>query len=163
MPAPPPQFRPGRAGGSVRGLGRQETDVLPAVEPFVKRGLAIGTLLLAACAAVPSPSALQGDWGGRHVGLRLTADGGTLEYDCAAGTMTPPLVHADGSFTAEGTHTPGWGGPEIEGQVRPTFAVRYAGSVRGDTLTFQGDTVNGVVLGPFTLRRGAEPIIFRCL
>lgn len=129
----------------------------------MKRSFAIATMLLAACAAVPSPGALQGDWGGRHVGLTFGADGGTLEYDCAAGTITPPLVQADGSFTAEGTHTPGWGGPEIEGQVLPTFAVRYAGRVRGDTMTLQGNVENGVTLGPFTLRRGAGPIIFRCL
>lgn len=129
----------------------------------MRRGLLFGSLLLGACVAVPSPGALQGDWGGRHVGLTLTADGGTLEYDCAAGTMTPPVVLADGTFTAEGRHTPGWGGPEIEGQILPTFAVRYTGRVRGDTMTLRGDVENGVTLGPFTLRRGAEPIIFRCL
>jgi hypothetical protein len=129
----------------------------------MKRSLILAPLLLAACAAVASPAALQGEWGGRHVGLALTAEGGTLEYDCAAGTMTPPLVLADGSFTAQGRHTPGGGGPEIEGQVLPTFAVRYSGRVRGDTMSLQGDVENGVVLGPFTLRRGAKPIIFRCL
>ena len=68
-----------------------------------------------------------------------------------------------GTFTAEGTHTPGWGGPEIERQVRPTYRVRYSGEVRGDIMSLQGTVENGVVLGPFTLWRGAEPIIFRCL
>ena len=131
----------------------------------MKRGFALGAFLLSACVALPSRSALpaQGEWGGRHVGLSLTAAGGTLEYDCAAGTMSPPVANPDGTFTAEGAHTPGWGGPEIEGQVRPTYRVRYAGRVRGDAMTLQGTVENGVVLGPFTLRRGAEPIIFRCL
>lgn len=96
--------------------------------------------------------------------MRLTSTGGTIEYDCAAGTMTVPVtVRPDGSFSAEGTHTPGWGGPEIEGQVMPTYRVRFNGSVRGDTMVLQGRVENGVLLGPFTLRRGAEPIIFRCL
>jgi hypothetical protein len=30
-------------------------------------------------------------------------------------------------------------------------------------MTLQGELENGVVLGPFTLVRGAEAIIFRCL
>lgn len=96
--------------------------------------------------------------------MSLTSSGGTIEYDCAAGTISEPVtVHSDGTFTAEGTHTPGWGGPEIEGQVMPTYRVRYNGSVRGDTMVLLGRVENGVLLGPFTLRRGAEPIIFRCL
>ena len=96
--------------------------------------------------------------------MSLTSSGGTTEYDCAAGTISEPVsVHSDGTFTAEGTHTPGRGGPEIEGQVMPTYRVRYNGSVRGDTMVLQGRVENGVLLGPFTLRRGAQPIIFRCL
>ena len=119
---------------------------------------------LAACASVPPPGTpLTGNWGGTHVGLELGPTGGTLEYDCAAGTIGPVIVGSAGRFTAEGTHTPGWGGPEIEGQVRPTHPVRYGGTVRGDRMTLQGRVENGVLLGPFTLRRGAEPIIFRCL
>ena len=108
---------------------------------------------------LPAP----GEGGGRHVGLSLAESGGILEYDCAAGTMSAPVAGPGGTFTAEGTHTPGWGGPEIVGQVRPTYRVRYSGEVRGDTISLQGRVENGVVLGPFTLRRGAEPIIFRCL
>lgn len=121
---------------------------------------------LCACAAVPPAPVplLSGDWGGGHVGLSLTIGGGSLEYDCAAGTMAAPVaVNADGTFTAEGTHTPGWGGPEIVGQMMPTYRVRYSGSIRGDIMRLQGRVENGVLLGPFTLRRGAEPIIFRCL
>ncbi|HET9811889.1 MAG TPA: hypothetical protein VFP53_09390 [Sphingomicrobium sp.] len=106
---------------------------------------------------------MTGEWGGPHVGLILEADGGRLEYDCAAGTIGPVLPSRDGSFVAEGTHTPGWGGPEIEGQVRPIYATRFSGTVRGDRMTLQGNVSNGVTLGPFTLERGAEAGIFRCL
>ena len=107
---------------------------------------------------------MTGDWGGRHVHLRMTATGGALVYDCAAGTIDGPLrLDADGAFSAVGTHTPGWGGPEIEGQVLPTYRVRYAGVVRGKRMRLHGRVENGVVLGPFSLRRGGEPILFRCL
>ena len=121
--------------------------------------------LLAACATLPSAShPVVGEWGGTHVGLSLTLNGGTLEYDCATGTMIGPLMlQPDSTFDAEGIHTPGWGGPEIEGQVLPTFRVRYSGSVRGGVMSLQGRLENGVSLGPFTLRRGSEPIIFHCL
>lgn len=131
----------------------------------MKRGLLLCPLLLGACAAVPPADVpLTGDWGGRHVGLSLTSAGGTLEYDCAAGTIAGPVVpNRDGTFAAEGTHTPGWGGPAIQGQVLPTYHARYSGRVRNGVMSLQGRLENGVSLGPFTLRRGSEPIIFRCL
>ena len=119
---------------------------------------------LAGCASAPlQPAPLTGDWGGTHVGLHLTASGGTLDYDCAHGTIGPVAAGFGGRFTAEGTHTPGHGGPIREGEVLPTWHVRYDGSVRGDRMRLQGSVETGVVLGPFDLRRGAEPIIFRCL
>lgn len=131
----------------------------------MSRGLFLMPALLAACATLPSAShPVVGEWGGTHVGLSLTSNGGTLEYDCATGTMIgQPMLQPDGTFHAEGTHTPGSGGPEIEGKVPPTYRVRYSGSVRGNIMSLQGRVENGILLGPFTLRRGAEPIIFRCL
>ena len=121
-------------------------------------------VLPAACAGVPAAGvAVTGQWGGTHVGLTLDASGGRLDYDCAAGTIGPVVPGAGGDFAAEGTHTPGWGGPEVQGQVRPTYATRYTGSVRGNRMTLHGRVANGVLLGPFELRRDAEPIIFRCL
>jgi hypothetical protein len=120
---------------------------------------------LSACASVPpAPGPVTGEWGGTHVGLKLTATGGVLDYDCAAGTIDEPVVlHADRSFHVVGTHTPGWGGPERSGEVRPTYRTRYSGLVRGDRMILEGRVENGVLLGPLTLVRGAEPVIMRCL
>lgn len=124
----------------------------------------VAAFALASCASVPAPSIpVTGDWGGTHVRLTLGPSGGALEYDCAAGTIGPVVPDAAGRFTAQGTHTPGTGGPEIAGQPRPVVPARYAGRVRGDRMTLSGRIDSGVALGPFTLRRGAEPIIFRCL
>ena len=120
--------------------------------------------LLAGCATLPPPGApITGAWGGTHVGLTLDVAGGRLEYDCAAGTIGPVVAGDGGRFVAEGTHTPGTGGPEIVGQVQPSYRTRYSGTVRGERMTLQGRVENGVLLGPFELRRGAEPVIFRCL
>ena len=120
---------------------------------------------LSACASVPAAKGpVTGDWGGTHVGLRLTAAGGVLDYDCATGTIDEPVIlHPDRSFHVTGMHTPGWGGPERVGELRPSYRTRYTGSVRGDRMTLQGRVENGVLLGPFMLVRGAEPIIMRCL
>ncbi len=45
----------------------------------------------------------------------------------------------------------------------PTYRTRFAGTVSGDRMMLTGRVENGVLLGPFTLRHGAEPGIFRCL
>jgi hypothetical protein len=120
--------------------------------------------LVAGCAAVPgAPVSVTGDWGGVHVGLHLTAAGGIFEYDCANGTIGPVLVGPGGAFSAQGTHTPGHGGPAREGEVLPVHAASFSGTVRGDRMTLQARLDNGVELGPFALRRGAEAGIFRCL
>lgn len=123
------------------------------------------TLLLAACAAVPASQApLTGNWGGPHVGLTLTPTGGELVYDCAAGRLTEPLMpRAGGAFEVRGTHTPGHGGPDVAGMAMPTYRTIFTSAVRGDRMSLTGRVENGVVLGPFALRRGTEPGIFRCL
>ena len=121
-------------------------------------------LLLAGCSTVPAASSpVTGNWGGTHIGLHLGATGGTIEYDCASGTIEPVVTGSDGNFAGVGTHTPGHGGPVREGEVMPTYPVTFAGRVSGDRMTLVGKVSNGVELGPFTLRRGAEPGIFRCL
>jgi hypothetical protein len=125
---------------------------------------AIAALSLAGCTSVPQAAVAEtGDWGGIHVGLHLTESGGRLEYDCANGTIGPVLVGPGGRFLAEGTHTPGHGGPVREGEVLPTYPAHYSGVVSGSRITLQGRLDSGVVLGPFTLMRGAPPQIFRCL
>lgn len=129
------------------------------------RALAFPLLALAACASVPSAGVpLTGEWGGRHVGLKLSEASGELDYDCAAGVIRGPLVlRRDDTFEADGTHTPGTGGPERVGEVRPSYRAHYRGTVRGTRMTLRARVENGVALGPFTLVRGAEPIILRCL
>lgn len=121
--------------------------------------------LIAACATMPASGPLTGQWGAQHIGLVLTGSGGQLDYDCAAGTIDGPLiVQPDNRFTATGRHTPRIGGPEQVGQVRPSYPARYSGSVSGDVLTLRVDVPSqGIVIGPYTLRRGAEPVLMRCL
>lgn len=104
----------------------------------------------------------MGTWGGRHVGLELTAGGGALDYDCAAGTIDEPVrADASGRFTARGTHTPGMGGPERVDVARPRLPAQYSGRIQGERMTLSVRAPDE--LGPFTLARGAEPMLMRCL
>lgn len=126
-------------------------------------GLAAG--LAAACTTAPVPDVpLTGQWGGSHIGMAIGTAGTRIEYDCAEGAIPGPIIpRRDGTFEVEGTHKPGWGGPERSDVVLPTYRARFTGRVRDETMTLQGRVENGVLLGPFTLRRGAQPIIFACL
>ena len=46
-----------------------------------------------------------GVWGGPHVRLQVSDNGGEIEYDCAHGTIAQPLVlDAQGHFSVAGTH-----------------------------------------------------------
>jgi hypothetical protein len=120
--------------------------------------------LLAACATVSAaPLPLTGEWGGTHIGLQLTPSGGTLDYDCAHGTIGPVIVGPGGRFSAEGTHTAEHGGPDRQGEVLPSLHASYDGIVNGSRMTLTAHLDNGVQLGPFSLSKGAQPTLFRCL
>ena len=122
-------------------------------------------LALTGCVAPPPPGPLGDSWGGRGIALSLDAGGGRLEYDCAAGTIDEPLrPDAAGRFAVGGTHTPGQGGPDRIDQPPASFAARYAGTVRGAEMRLEVDVpARDLHLGPFTLRRGADPVLLRCL
>ena len=133
---------------------------------FVTRSPAIYALFAAGCATPASSlQPLSGTWGGPHVGIVFGADQGRIEYDCAAGTIREPVEPgAGGEFEARGTHTPGHGGPERIGFTPPSFPARYSGRVRGDTMTLLVEVPAITArIGPYTLRRGTEPMLTRCL
>ena len=125
--------------------------------------IALGLLLGCQGTAGPARGVLTGSWGGAHIGLELTDQGGRLEYDCAAGAIDEPIrPDASGTFVARGTHVPNMGGPERVDQPRPQMPADYRGRVRGHSMTLRVHTSEGV-LGPFALERGAAPAILRCL
>ena len=125
--------------------------------------------VIAACAPAATngePGApVTGRWGGDHVALDLTPAGGTIEYDCAHGGLTQPLRRgACGEFEAIGVHVREHGGPIREGERPDSVPARYVGRVTGDRMTlrvYAGSRPD--TLGPFELRRGGEPRLFKCL
>lgn len=105
------------------------------------------------------------EWGGQHVGLTVSATGGTLEYDCASGTIDQRIIAAtNGNFIAQGTHTKGHGGPIMVGEIPDRHPARYDGWTDGKTMKLAVTlTDTGDKLGDFTLVWGQSPQVFRCL
>ena len=129
------------------------------------------SLILPAALACSSPAgrtaadgaALTGRWGGDHIALTLTPDAGTLEYDCAHGGISEALrPDADGRFEAAGVHVREHGGPMRVGERPDSVPARYLGRVRDSRLTLRV-VVGSDTLGPYELRRDAEPRLVKCL
>lgn len=106
-----------------------------------------------------------GIWGGDHVNLMVTGIGGTLEYDCAHGTIDQPLVaDGEGRFELAGTHTREHGGPIREGEKADKRPARYSGTTDGRTMTLTVTlTDSGVEVGTFSLTRGQAGRVVKCL
>ncbi len=106
-----------------------------------------------------------GTWGGKHIGLEVTADGATVDYDCAHGTIDQPIVlDKSGHFQAKGTHFMEHPGPERVGQEDKGHHARYTGRVDGNSMTLTvrlADTDE--VIGAFTVMHGKMPQVMKCL
>jgi hypothetical protein len=138
--------------------------------------LAVTTLLIVIgfgtiCAASPgsSPSTNQEAdndaivWGGEHIELSLTKVGGTLEFDCANGTLAKPLtVDSQGKFRASGTYTRESPGPTMR-EGNPAASATYSGSLVGGTMRLHIVAgTNKEVVGDFVLIRGESGRVMKC-
>ena len=123
-------------------------------------------LVIGCSGAVATPRVggpVVGEWNGPHASLTLTESGGSIEYDCGHGGLRAPVSPDDaGRFTVAGVHFRGHGGPVRIGEVPDSASAQYVGTVQGDQLTLRV-LVGAETLGPFTLRRGAESRLVRCL
>ncbi len=109
-------------------------------------------------------SAQTGSWGGEHIGLEVTDEGGTVEYDCAHGTIDRKIVlDARGRFHVSGTHFREHGGPVRKGEQTDTHPAQYTGQIVGDKMTLTVVEVDtGAIVGVFNLVRGQQPRITKC-
>jgi hypothetical protein len=93
-------------------------------------------LLLVACASSPGGASRlervpSGDWGGEHVRLTVASAGGTIEFDCAHGTLGQPLdLDAAFRFDVRGTLV-GEGGPVHKDETENAPAHDARGHARG--------------------------------
>jgi hypothetical protein len=107
----------------------------------------------------------RGLWGGEHVRLEVDEAGARVEFDCAHSTVNRAIT-LDGrsQFDFEGVYVSERGGPERPGQTQDRHTARYTGRVEGDRM-FLSVTLTDVKqdLGTYTLERGADPVLFKCL
>lgn len=130
----------------------------------MKALVAASLFALAGCAAVgQGPTTLSGSWGGPGIGLVLEGGLGTIEYDCASGTIDQPIPSAEVPFTVTGTHRTGQGGPVRVGQIFKSQRATYSGLAVKQDLTLSVKLEDGTELGPFKLVQGAPPQITPCL
>jgi hypothetical protein len=120
-------------------------------------------VLAAACGGNPTAPELTGQWGGPDAILTLAPSGGTIEYSCAEGTIDPLwILSSGGQWRATGQHYTG-GGP-LPPTGRPPHPATYAGTVRGNELTFTVTLTDlAEVLGPYTVTRGQSSNLIVCL
>ena len=109
------------------------------------------------------PRQLAGNFGGDHIALQLLPQGGTLDFDCATGTIGPITPRGGNNYTASGTYLPAPGGPSDTGLPPVSRAVVFTGRVDVDSLSMTGKLSDGSAIGPFVLIRGAPPTIYHCL
>jgi hypothetical protein len=118
-------------------------------------------LLLAGCHGETVPN---GTWGGDHIVLTVTDGGGTVELDCAHGTLDHPLQLDDvGRFSVAGTFVPEHGGPVRSDETPEQRPARYQGRLDHQdleiTITIEGQTGQG----PYTVTLGKPPKVTKCV
>lgn len=106
-----------------------------------------------------------GSWGGNHVALEVSANGASIEFDCAHGAINESFtVDNNGRFDLRGTYEIERPGPQRIGRSPNSNAVRYTGSVNGTTMTLTITLIDrNEVVGTFTLTHGRAPRIVKCL
>lgn len=109
-------------------------------------------------------SAQTGLWGGEHVKLEITAQGGEVEYDCGHGTIDQKIVpDGQGRFNLRGTHVREHGGPVRRDEIADSHPAQFSGQIKGDMMTLtvtESDTKE--LVGTFSLVFGQPPHLVKC-
>ncbi len=132
---------------------------------YLKTVAAVFFAGLMSCGIDVAAPDMVGEWGGEHISLTLSLTGGTVEYDCAHGTIAEAIVPGnDGNFSTSGVHVLEHGGPIREDEIPDEHPAVYSGWTNGNRMTLTVTlTDTGAVLGPYELRLGEQPRLFKCL
>jgi hypothetical protein len=112
----------------------------------------------------PQRSVTLGTWGGQHIRMIVTANGATIEYDCAQGSIASKLtLDAERKFSLNGSHMMEGPGPIRIGITRQGRPARFDGQVNGDEMSLSVVlTDSNESIGDFILRRGSEGRLRKC-
>lgn len=104
-------------------------------------------------------------WGGEYVSLTVTSVGARLEFNCAHALIAQRIeLDTNGKFDVVGEYVLERGGPMRTGEKPDTHPARFYGEVRGSTMTLTVKlTDTGTVMPAFTLFKGGEPRLIKCL
>jgi len=73
-----------------------------------------------------------GTWGGEHIAMTVDGEGAQIEFDCAVGDISSPIIlDADGRFSIRGTYRAESPAPVNEGGGGNAV---YTGTLKGDKL-----------------------------
>ena len=103
-------------------------------------------------------------WGGRGVTMTMSAQGATLEFDCAHGAILQAIKpNAEGEFSAAGTYTPEMGGPVRKDNPPRDLPATYKGTIHGDAMELEV-LLNDKNMAPpsMTLTRGSLGRLHKC-
>jgi len=117
------------------------------------------------CASSVSQIDLTGKWGGKHIGILVSDSSATLEYDCAHGTIDEPIITDDeGKFEVSGIHIFEHGGAIRIDEALDEHPALYKGHILGDEMTLiLIITDTNTEIDTFSLTRGDDPLIYKCL
>jgi hypothetical protein len=126
--------------------------------------LAAVALVLTGCETImPGLRPKSGSWGGPNIGVVLDGGSGTVDFDCASGTIDDAIFPGEGGvFSVKGTYRTGQSGPIKVGQIFRSQAATYAGTITKEDMTLSVSLEDGTEVGPFTLKEGAPPQLNRC-
>ena len=108
---------------------------------------------------------LKGTWGGKRIGMEITAHGTVIEFDCAHAAINESFVaDRNGRFDLKGTYEAERPGPQRAGASSNERPSRYTGSVNGKSMTLTITlTDTNETIGTFTLTHGVATQIVKCL
>ncbi len=117
------------------------------------------------CSSSISQIDLIGKWGGEHIGMVVSDSSAILEYDCAHGTIDEPIIpDAEGKFEVSGVHVFEHGGPIRIDEIPDEHPALYKGHIVGNEMTLiLVLTDTDTEIDTFSLTRGVEPLIYKCL
>lgn len=127
-------------------------------------------LLLAALQATAHASgaqaiekALEGQWGGDRMQFTVHQGKGTVDLECARGTVNGPIkLSTKAQFEAKGSFELLRGGPQRVDEVPTPATARYAGTLVGQTLRLEVWPAPGEPVQVFNLRKGVQVKMLRC-
>lgn len=121
--------------------------------------MAVGSTVLACSSPLDHDPA--GRWGGEGASVNVIGAVAEFEFDCAHGRVDPFTVDAGGGFSFGGTYVREGGAEPIGGRIPIT--ARYSGTVKGDLMTLQVLPDDSDAVSVKKLRRGADPLLRKCL